>query len=129
MEALVNGQVMAQELWACNRDTSRDWQGPDFRMNEMINTHPEREALIAFLQDSNRSGTEEDFDVFKNSFLGMWSSVEECVEEYLEAMGALAEIPALFRNYIAFDRLAYELMLTAIYTIPTENGDRWVFLY
>ena len=77
MEALVNGQVMAQELWACNRDTTHDWKGPDFRMNEMINTHPDREALIAFLKDSNRSGTEEDFDVFKNSFLGMWSSVEE----------------------------------------------------
>jgi hypothetical protein len=41
----------------------------------------------------------------------------------------LSEVPKLLRYYIAFDRLAYDMLLTDLYTIDSENGDRWVFRY
>jgi hypothetical protein len=129
MESFVNGKPMPQEMWACNRDTSRDWNGPDLRINELINTHPNKEAITAYLRDSGLSGTADDFDSFRDSFMGVWSSVEECVENYLEETGVLSEVPKLLRYYIAFDRLAYDMLLTDLYTIDSENGDRWVFRY
>jgi|688.fasta_scaffold266306_2 hypothetical protein len=61
--------------------------------------------------------------------MGVWSSVEEFLENYLGEIGVLSEVPDLLRYYIAFDRLAYDMLITDIFTIEAENGDRWVFRY
>jgi hypothetical protein len=129
MEVFASGQVIPQNLWTCNRDTSSDWKGPNHEIDELINTHPNRDALIAFLNESSLCGTPEDFDFFEESFLGTWSSVEEYAENFVENIGLLHDVPPMLRPYLDYSRFAHDLQITDIYTLESPDGELWVFLH
>ena len=40
----------------------------------LINTHPDKDALIAFFRDGDLEGNEDDFWAFKDTYMGVWSS-------------------------------------------------------
>jgi|LakMenEpi03Aug12_release.lakeMendotaPanAssembly.Ray.scaffolds.fasta_scaffold266306_3 hypothetical protein len=61
MGSFFTGQMLPQQLWACNRDTSNDWVGPNAQINVLINTHPDKDALIAYFRDGDLEGNEDDF--------------------------------------------------------------------
>jgi antirestriction protein len=93
-----------------------------------VHSHPDADALLAFLRDQGLAGEAQDIGTFNEVFMGTWNSAEEYVENFLEETGILSEVPESLRYYIAVERLTYDMLLTDIYTIQSENGMCWVFL-
>ena len=93
-----------------------------------VHSHPDADALLAFLDNGHLIGEDSDIEFFDECFRGMWESAEEYVENFLEETGILSEVPESLRNYVAIERLTYDMLLTDIYTIQSETGMYWVFL-
>ena len=97
-------------------------------LSASVLSHPNAEALLAFLDNGHLVGEDSDIEYFDETFRGTWESAEEYVESFLEETGLLDEVPKPLRPYISIERLTYDMLLTDIFTIRSDNGVYWVFL-
>lgn len=92
-----------------------------------VHSHPDADALLAFLDNDHLIGEESDIKHFDDAFIGTWGSAEEYVEGFLEATGLLSEVPDFLRYYIDIEKLTSDMLIDNIYTIESEDGKHWVF--
>jgi antirestriction protein len=94
-----------------------------------VHSHPDADALLAFLDNGHLIGEESDIKDFDDAFIGTWESAEEYVKDFLEDTGLLSEVPDFLRYYIDIKKLTSDMLIENIYTIESEDGKHWVFHY